>query len=102
MLSETWNPAWSVGTILTGLLSFMLESIPTYGCIETSDDVKRQYASQSMGYNLREPAFVTHFPDAKAPGQAAAASEAGPETGAEDLDPSDLSDVEEELAMLLG
>ena len=29
------NPAWSVATILTGLLSFMLEKSPTLGSIET-------------------------------------------------------------------
>ena len=28
---DTWNPAWSVATILTGLLSFMLEKSPTLG-----------------------------------------------------------------------
>uniref|UniRef100_A0A8C1XAC5 Ubiquitin-conjugating enzyme E2 J2 n=1 Tax=Cyprinus carpio TaxID=7962 RepID=A0A8C1XAC5_CYPCA len=34
---DTWNPAWSVSTILTALLSFMVENIPTLGSIETSD-----------------------------------------------------------------
>jgi ubiquitin-conjugating enzyme E2 J2 len=34
---DTWNPAWSVSTILTGLLSFMVETQPTSGSIETSD-----------------------------------------------------------------
>lgn len=34
---DTWNPAWSVSTILTGLLSFMVEKGPTLGSIETSD-----------------------------------------------------------------
>ena len=34
---DTWNPAWSVSTILTGLLSFMLESTPTSGSTESSD-----------------------------------------------------------------
>lgn len=28
---ETWNPMWSVGTILTGLLSFMYDSQATTG-----------------------------------------------------------------------
>ena len=27
---DTWNPAWSVSTILTGLLSFMVGSSVTY------------------------------------------------------------------------
>ena len=30
---DTWNPGWSVGTILIGLLSFMLERSPTLGSI---------------------------------------------------------------------
>ncbi|KAI8468077.1 MAG: ubiquitin-conjugating enzyme/RWD-like protein [Monoraphidium minutum] len=33
---ESWNPMWSVGTILTGLLSFMYDSQPTTGSITTS------------------------------------------------------------------
>ena len=59
---DTWNPAWSVSTILTGershetisiikiiftgLLSFMLEKSPTLGSIETSDWEKKQLASK--------------------------------------------------------
>ncbi|GIY96846.1 ubiquitin-conjugating enzyme E2 J2 [Caerostris extrusa] len=38
---DTWNPAWSVSTILTGLLSFMVEKNPTLGSIETSDYEKK-------------------------------------------------------------
>jgi ubiquitin-conjugating enzyme E2 J2 len=34
---DTWNPAWSVSTILTGLLSFMLETTPTAGSMESTD-----------------------------------------------------------------
>ncbi len=34
---DTWNPAWSVSTILTGLLSFMVENTPTSGSTESSD-----------------------------------------------------------------
>jgi len=29
----TWNPAWSVSTILTGLLSFMIETTHTAGIL---------------------------------------------------------------------
>ena len=38
---DTWNPAWSVATILTGLLSFMLERAPTMGSVETTENEKR-------------------------------------------------------------
>lgn len=60
---DTWNPAWSVATILTGLLSFMLESSPTLGSIETSDHTKRQLAVQSLEFNMKEPIFKEVFPD---------------------------------------
>lgn len=33
---ELWVPAWSVATILTGLLSFMLEDTLTTGSITTT------------------------------------------------------------------
>ena len=45
---DTWNPAWSVSTILTGLLSFMLERSPTLGSIETSDWDKKQAAQRCV------------------------------------------------------
>jgi len=41
---ESWNPMWSVSTILTGLFSFMLESSPTFGSIETTTAEKRKLA----------------------------------------------------------
>ena len=50
---DTWNPAWSVATILTGLLSFMLEKSPTLGSVETTEAEKRRLAAASHG---------THFP----------------------------------------
>uniref|UniRef100_A0A3B4T1W8 Ubiquitin-conjugating enzyme E2 J2 n=1 Tax=Seriola dumerili TaxID=41447 RepID=A0A3B4T1W8_SERDU len=45
---DTWNPAWSVSTILTGLLSFMVEKGPTLGSIETSDytEMKQKQKAQ--------------------------------------------------------
>jgi len=39
---ETWNPLWSVSTILTGLFSFMLENTPTLGSCESTDAAKRR------------------------------------------------------------
>ncbi|XP_037084521.1 ubiquitin-conjugating enzyme E2 J2-like, partial [Pollicipes pollicipes] len=54
---DTWNPSWSVSTILTGLLSFMLEVSPTVGSIETSDYEKRMYAHHSLQYNINDPTF---------------------------------------------
>lgn len=59
---DTWNPAWSVSTILTGLLSFMVEKGPTLGSIETSEFTKRQLASQSLAFNLKDKVFCELFP----------------------------------------
>jgi len=59
---DTWNPAWSVGTILTGLLSFMLEKSPTLGSIETSEAVKRRFAIATHDFNLKSKIFVELFP----------------------------------------
>ncbi|KAI8901938.1 ubiquitin-conjugating enzyme/RWD-like protein [Globomyces pollinis-pini] len=53
----SWNPAWSVSTILTGLLSFMLESTDTTGSIRTTDDDKRYYAKISREWNRRQYNF---------------------------------------------
>ncbi|XP_013393986.1 ubiquitin-conjugating enzyme E2 J2 [Lingula anatina] len=60
---DTWNPAWSVSTILTGLLSFMLEKSPTLGSIETSDYTKRSLAAQSLAFNLKDKVFTETFPE---------------------------------------
>nr|XP_054769074.1 ubiquitin-conjugating enzyme E2 J2-like [Lytechinus pictus] len=60
---DTWNPAWSVSTILTGLLSFMVEKNPTWGSIETTDFVKKQFAHDSGAFNLKNSTFVELFPD---------------------------------------
>ncbi|KAL7843551.1 hypothetical protein AOLI_G00250630 [Acnodon oligacanthus] len=60
---DTWNPAWSVSTILTGLLSFMVEKGPTLGSIETSDYTKRQLSAQSLAFNLKDNVFCDLFPD---------------------------------------
>jgi len=60
---DTWNPAWSVSTILTGLLSFMLEKSPTLGSIDTSDTEKRFLSEQSAEFNLKNKIFNELFPD---------------------------------------
>jgi len=54
---------WSVSTILTGLYSFMIETNPTLGSIETSYRKKRQYAASSLEYNVRDKAFCKLFPE---------------------------------------
>jgi hypothetical protein len=61
---ETWQPSWSVATVLQGLLSFMTGTDITTGSVETSDDEKRRCAQESMAVNLRNPVFCKMFPEA--------------------------------------
>ena len=58
-----WNPAWSVATILTGLLSFMLSDEMTTGSVNTSDAHKRAFAVRSHTWNIASPRFREAFPD---------------------------------------
>ncbi|EMG50465.1 UBC6 Ubiquitin-conjugating enzyme E2 6 [Candida maltosa Xu316] len=61
---DTWNPAWSVATILNGLLSFMTGSESTTGSIQTSDNVKRRLAKDSKHWNAYEnDRFKKNFSD---------------------------------------
>jgi ubiquitin-conjugating enzyme E2 J2 len=59
---ESWNPLWSVSSILTGLQSFMNENTPTVGSVETSDESKRAYARTSLAFNMQNPTFCKLFP----------------------------------------
>ncbi|KIJ65234.1 hypothetical protein HYDPIDRAFT_89300 [Hydnomerulius pinastri MD-312] len=59
----TWNPAWSVATILTGLLSFMLSDEMTTGSVTSSDNHKRAFAAKSHSFNLGQARFKEAFPD---------------------------------------
>eukprot|EP00128_Syssomonas_multiformis_P010894 Colp12_sorted_trinity150504_noHs@8017 len=60
---DQWNPSWSVASILTGLLSFMLENTPTTGSVETTVEVKRDFARKSHTANLVNPIFRELFPE---------------------------------------
>ncbi|OBA22143.1 UBC-like protein [Metschnikowia bicuspidata var. bicuspidata NRRL YB-4993] len=103
---DTWNPAWSVLTILTGLLSFMTGDEHTTGSIATSDAVKRKLAGDSHRWNSAENTrFAAVFADLHAANQAhiaardeeaarqAAAAErargVGPDAAAAAMDPED-------------
>jgi len=62
---ETWNPLWSVSSILNGLLSFMLENSPTYGSMNATEQERRKLATQSLAFNVKNPVFNACFPHYK-------------------------------------
>lgn len=59
---ESWNPMWSVTTIITGLISFMVEKAPTLGSIETNNYQKKKFARLSLDYNVKNKTFTKLFP----------------------------------------
>lgn len=59
---ETWNPLWSVSTILLGVSSFFYEDEITLGaCQGVTDDEKRRLAASSLEYNLDGKTGPKHF-----------------------------------------
>lgn len=61
---DTWNPGWSVATILNGLLSFMTSEEHTTGSITTTTQEKHILARRSMNYNtFKNTRFKLVFPD---------------------------------------
>jgi len=60
---ETWVPTWSVATILNGVLSFMVETAPTTGAIETTLATKHKLRAESVAFNARNEVFCRVFPD---------------------------------------
>jgi ubiquitin-conjugating enzyme E2 J2 len=60
---ESWNPMWSVSTIITGLISFMVEQAPTLGSIDTSIAEKKKFAYHSLDFNVKDDTFRKMFPD---------------------------------------
>ena len=75
---ETWNPAWSLSTVLTGLLSFMVETTNTTGAVASTEAEKRAFAAQSLEWNMRQKEFVANFPDIEDIVAAAKAAKAKP------------------------
>ena len=60
---ESWNPSWSVASILTGLQSFFYENTATTGSVSCSARERRALAAASAAFNERNPAFRKVFPD---------------------------------------
>ncbi|CAO2824645.1 unnamed protein product [Amaranthus hypochondriacus] len=60
---ESWNPMWSVSSILTGLLSFMMDKSPTTGSVSTTVEEKQRLAKASLAFNCKIPTFRKLFPE---------------------------------------
>ena len=60
---DTWNPTWNLSTILTGLLSFMLENNSTYGSVITTKREKQILARKSWEFNFKDTIFCELFPE---------------------------------------
>mmetsp|Transcript_66136 Transcript_66136/g.158204 ORF Transcript_66136/g.158204 Transcript_66136/m.158204 type:complete len:633 (+) Transcript_66136:140-2038(+) len=61
---ESWNPAWSVETILVGLLSFFISDKERgTGSIQRTADVRRQLALASWEANAKDAEFRELFPE---------------------------------------
>ena len=60
---ETWSPLWTVSTILSGLLSFMIEDEGAVGTVQATAEERRKLASKSLQENIKNPVFVKMFPD---------------------------------------
>jgi ubiquitin-conjugating enzyme E2 J2 len=59
---ETWSPAWTVSSILIGLLSFMVEDEITNGSMKSSDAEKVRFAEASLDFNKKNNTFRELFP----------------------------------------
>ncbi|KAI9501110.1 Ubiquitin-conjugating enzyme E2 6 [Coemansia spiralis] len=61
---QTWNPGWSVTTILVGLLSMMTGEERTTGALENvSDEQKKMLAAKSHEFNRNDVGFARVFSD---------------------------------------
>lgn len=60
---DSWNPSWSISSILNGFLSFMCDTSATFGSIETSFAQKRKFAYDSLAFNIQDSTFCELFPE---------------------------------------
>ena len=91
---ESWNPAWSIETILVGLLSFFISNEKGYGSVQAPDEHRRDLAMSSWEANAASETFVALFPEFK--NTSVLVQQAGEEPGA-DLNEVDTRDLIHEL-----
>ena len=70
---ESWNPLWSVGSILTGIRSFMVSSEVTHGSMSSSADLRTSLARSSVTWTQEQPEFEQLFGENPAVRQSIAA-----------------------------
>jgi len=60
---ESWQPSWSLATVLKGLLSFMCEDTPTAGAIDPIPSVgtRRRLAASSLEWNKAQADFMKAY-----------------------------------------
>ena len=58
---ESWNPSWSIATIILGLQSFMLEDTPSAGCVSGSESERKRMAFESIDFNRQNPVYKKIF-----------------------------------------
>ena len=58
---ESWNPSWSVETLLVGLQSFMYEESNAIGSIQGTPSERRRLAALSKAYNLKNEIYRDLF-----------------------------------------
>ncbi|CAK0807414.1 unnamed protein product [Prorocentrum cordatum] len=62
---ESWNPAWTVESILVGLISFMVDERETrsIGAMLEPPEVRQRLAATSAEFNRSSPEFCALFPE---------------------------------------
>jgi erythromycin esterase-like protein/ubiquitin-protein ligase len=74
---ESWNPGWTVETMLIGLQSFMNEESDAIGSIRASAEERRRLAAASRAFNAGNPIFVELFGGAAGSGGSGGGSGGG-------------------------
>jgi ubiquitin-conjugating enzyme E2 J2 len=67
---ESWNPAWSIESILVGVISFMVDETDpkSYGALHEPPEVRRKLAKESVAFNRASAEFRELFPELLADG----------------------------------
>ena len=58
---ETWNPAWTINTMLRGFISFMYSNDSTFGSINSTDEHKKSFVADSKLYVIAIPEIALLF-----------------------------------------